>query len=88
VRAARLLFVLLALLARSAAGATTAISLASRADTIEIEGSAELNADAETAWRGLRFQALADEIERRSAAGPRPIQCQAVAESVGRNLRD
>ena len=51
VRATRLLFVLLALLARSAAAATIAISLANRADTIEIEGSAELNADAETAWR-------------------------------------
>jgi carbon monoxide dehydrogenase subunit G len=53
VRATRLLFVLLALLARSAAAATIAISLANRADTIEIEGSAELNADAETAWRVL-----------------------------------
>jgi hypothetical protein len=37
--------VLLALLARSAAAATIAISLANRADTIEIEGSAELNTD-------------------------------------------
>ena len=53
VRATRLLFVLLALLARSAAAATIAISLANRADPIEIEGSAELNADAETAWRVL-----------------------------------
>jgi carbon monoxide dehydrogenase subunit G len=52
-RATPLVLVLLALLARSAAGATVAISLASRADTIEIEGSAELNADAETAWRVL-----------------------------------
>ena len=53
VRATRLLLVLLALLPRSAAAATIAISLASRADTIEIEGSAELNADPETAWRVL-----------------------------------
>jgi carbon monoxide dehydrogenase subunit G len=53
VRATRFLFVLLALLARSAAAATVSISLANRADTIEIEGSAELNADAETAWRVL-----------------------------------
>jgi carbon monoxide dehydrogenase subunit G len=53
VRATRLLFVLLALLAQSAAAATIAISLANRADTIEIEGNADLNADAETAWRVL-----------------------------------
>ena len=53
VRATRLLLVLLVLLPRSAAAATIAISLASRADTIEIEGSAELNADPETAWRVL-----------------------------------
>jgi carbon monoxide dehydrogenase subunit G len=53
VRATQLLLVLLALLPRSAAAATIAISLASRADTIEIAGSAELNADPETAWRVL-----------------------------------
>lgn len=53
VRATRLLFVLLALLAQSAAAATIAISVASGPDAIEIEGSAELNADAETAWRVL-----------------------------------
>jgi carbon monoxide dehydrogenase subunit G len=51
--ATRFLFVLLALLARSAAAATVSINLANRTDTIEIEGSAELNADAETAWRVL-----------------------------------
>jgi carbon monoxide dehydrogenase subunit G len=45
--------VLLALLAQSAVAATIAVSLANRADTIEIEGNAELNADAETAWRVL-----------------------------------
>ena len=48
-----MLFALLALLAQSAAAATIAISLASRPDAIEIEGSALLNADAETAWRVL-----------------------------------
>lgn len=37
----------------SAAGATIAISLAPRPGAIEIEGSALLNADAETAWRVL-----------------------------------
>jgi ribosome-associated toxin RatA of RatAB toxin-antitoxin module len=53
VRATRFLFVLLALLAQSAVAATIAASLANRADTIEIERNAELNADAETAWRVL-----------------------------------
>jgi carbon monoxide dehydrogenase subunit G len=53
VGAARYLFVLLALLAQSAVAATIAISLASRPDAVEIEGSAELNADAATAWRVL-----------------------------------
>ena len=51
--ATRWLFVLLALLAQSAAAATIAISLARHADTVEIKGSAELNADPATAWRVL-----------------------------------
>jgi carbon monoxide dehydrogenase subunit G len=53
VGATRCLLLFLALLAQSAVAATIAIKLASRADTIEIEGSAELNADAATAWRVL-----------------------------------
>jgi GNAT superfamily N-acetyltransferase len=41
------------LLARSAVAATIAISLASHADAVEIERSAELNANPATAWRAL-----------------------------------
>lgn len=44
---------LLTLLARSAAAATIAIDVATHADTIEIEASALLNADADNAWRVL-----------------------------------
>lgn len=49
----RYLFVLLALLSQGVAAATIAIDVTSRPDVIEIEGSAELNADVETAWRVL-----------------------------------
>lgn len=51
--ATRWLLALLALLAQTAAAATIAISLASHPNTIEIEGSVDLDADAETAWRVL-----------------------------------
>jgi ribosome-associated toxin RatA of RatAB toxin-antitoxin module len=47
------LFLLLALLAQGAAAATIAIGVTSVADQIEIEASALLNADTETAWRVL-----------------------------------
>src|SRR4029453_776560 len=53
VRATWSLLVLLTLLANSAAAATIAISVASHPDAIEIAGSAQLDADAETAWRVL-----------------------------------
>jgi carbon monoxide dehydrogenase subunit G len=53
VRATRWLLVLLTLLANSAAAATITISVASHPDAMEIAGSAELHADAETAWRVL-----------------------------------
>ena len=53
VGATRYLFVLLALLAQSAVAATISISVANRPDVVEIEGSAELNADAATAWSVL-----------------------------------
>jgi carbon monoxide dehydrogenase subunit G len=49
----RWLTVLLALLAQSAVAATISINLASHPDAVEIEGTAELNADAATAWRVL-----------------------------------
>ena len=52
-RIARATLLLLALLGQSAAAATIAISVVSHADTIEIEGSALLNADAGVAWRVL-----------------------------------
>jgi carbon monoxide dehydrogenase subunit G len=44
------LFALFVLLAHDAAAATIAMSLASRDGAIEIDGTAELDADAETAW--------------------------------------
>jgi carbon monoxide dehydrogenase subunit G len=44
---------LLTLLARGAAAATISIDVANHADTIEIEASALLNADADSAWRVL-----------------------------------
>jgi len=53
VAATRWLTVLLALLAQSAVAATISINLASRPDAVEIEGNAELDADAATAWRVL-----------------------------------
>jgi len=52
-RIASVLFLLLALLAQGAAAATIAIGVTSVADRIEIEASALLNADTETAWRVL-----------------------------------
>ena len=51
--ATRWLGAVLALLAHSAAAATIAMSLASRDGAIEIDGTAELDADAETAWSVL-----------------------------------
>ena len=53
VGATRCLVVFLALLSQCAVAATISISLASRPDAVEIAGSAELNADAATAWRVL-----------------------------------
>ena len=53
VGATRRLFVFLALLSQSTVAATISISLASRPDAVEIEGTADLNADAATAWRVL-----------------------------------
>src|SRR6266542_6065471 len=51
------------LLAQSAAAATIAISVASHGDTTEIEVSALLNADVETAWRVLTdYERYADFI--------------------------
>jgi len=44
---------LLPLLAQSVAAATIAIEVASHAETIEIAASAQLNADADSAWRVL-----------------------------------
>jgi ribosome-associated toxin RatA of RatAB toxin-antitoxin module len=49
----RLVTLLLALLAQSAAAATIAIDVASHEDKIEIEASALLNADAVSAWQVL-----------------------------------
>ena len=52
-RIASVLFLLLALPTQGAAAATIAVGVTSVADQIEIEASALLNADTETAWRVL-----------------------------------
>lgn len=53
VRIAHAAFFLLALLAQPAAAATVAVDVTSQGDKIEIEASALLHADTQTAWRVL-----------------------------------